>query len=270
MINLKLASTLVLTTMLTIGGNPLSQHETYVVAEMAPFANAEMGAKQAVTDYFLGQKTGNVDEMLNNSHYVLPIANLREMYSHVSKDWSLISATITDIKAVNDTLALVSYVAKYKDKIFICTSPVYKQDGQWKLITGLPPATHIKAWNHIQKDTNSVSDVEKTINSYFTAAKEGNIEDMMKYHKDLFWEDATKLREHLERMNDSKLEEGKIRSIHLIGENFVLATLETQYSYGTSIETVPIYKDKDGWKLVFGRRIVKDAIPVGENPTEIE
>lgn len=246
--------------------NPLLLN-TVVATENIPSVTKE--AKEAVVRYFKAQKNNDVDGMMENSKYVIPINNLKEFYTGICKNWSLISTTITDVKVVNDTLALVSYESKYKDRVFISTAPVYKENGTWKLITGIPPVSHIQT-SLPQQSREPVDDAEQALTSYFKAQKEGNVEEMMKYRKDVYFTDVNELKKYLTGQNGYPLLEGKIRGMTVIDNTLVLASIESNFQHTTHIETVPVYKDKEGWKIVFGCSLLKNAIPVGDNPTEVK
>ncbi|WP_047154507.1 hypothetical protein [Aneurinibacillus tyrosinisolvens] len=224
-------------------------------------------AKEAVVRFFHAQKLGDVNGMIRNSKYAVPINNLREVYSSLCKKQPLVNAIITDIKVIDDTLAFVSYESRYKDKILITTSPVYKEKNEWKLVTGIPSVLDIRPLNTSRLD-EPIQSAKQAVKNYIEAREEGNIDEMAKYRRDVLFSNTAELKKYLSKKEDF-FSEGKIRGIAVVGNNLVLVSTENKSASATMTETLPVYKDKDGWKIIFGRSLAEKAIPIGDNLVEI-
>ncbi|PLR95049.1 DUF4878 domain-containing protein [Bacillus sp. T33-2] len=231
-------------------------------------AAAKDDALAGVVKFLDAEKKCDVDGMLNHSLYFHNISNLDELYSRFCKEHTLQRAKITDITIINDTSAMVSIEATYKDRITIGTAPVVKKDGKWKILKGIPTSGHVETAAKMNRDQNQAA-VEQAIKNYANGIKAHDIVQMKKYIKTLPDTDTEKLDMHLKAVSEGPVPEVTVFGINMISDTLAIAQIETKYPYVSFTEHRAVCIETGQWKIVFDRMLTNSVIPANSNPIEV-
>ncbi|WP_416825145.1 hypothetical protein [Ectobacillus polymachus] len=253
---------------LFIGGTCLTPSIKTVSAAVHENSQVEQEARQAAVHFFSAQKSGNVEQMIKYSTYVHDISNLNEFYARIIKHHPLLQASITHAKVVNDSLVILSTEMRFKDRIMISTTPVYKENNQWKIVRGIPPQGYTQT-STLNKATTSEHEAQEAVNSCIEALKSDRIDDLLTHLYIVSPTSKEQVKQHFQRLSKhpTKME---LKQLTVIGKNLALVTLEQDFGSYKISGTIPMLRESNQWKLVFGQQLTSDSIPVGTDIQEIK
>lgn len=112
-------------------------HQTVAMANSSSNETA-YAARQAVTLYIDSVQKGNVDGMMQYSHDIRydSESQRRNEYGQLVQYQNVQDMHITGVKAVDDSLVMVSLRWNENGTSRIMTLPVYNENGYWKVIVG--------------------------------------------------------------------------------------------------------------------------------------
>lgn len=250
---------------LFIGGSFLTPYKT-VSAAVHVNSQVEQEARQAAVHFFSAQKSGNVEQMIKYSTYVHDISNLNEFYARMIKHHPLLQASITHAKVVNDSLVILSTEMRFKERIMINTTPVYKENNQWKIVRGIPPQGYTQTSTLNEATT---SEAQEAVKSCIEAFQSDRIDDLITHLYIVSPTTKEQVKQHFQRLSKypTKME---LKQLTVIGKNLALVTLEQDFGPYKISGTIPMLKESNQWKLVFGQQLTSDSIPVGTDIQEIK
>lgn len=228
----------------------------------------EQEARQAVSNFFSAQKSGNVEQMINYSTYVHDITNLKELYTRFNKQHPLLNASITDAKVINNSLVIISTEIHFKDRIMISTIPVYKENNQWKIVRGIPPQGYTET-RSLHKATTIENEAQEVIKNVIKAIESNKIDDVLTHLYIVSPYSHEQVKQHFIRLSKDYTKTN-LKQLTVVGKNLALVKLEQDFGNYKISETIPMFKESNQWKLVFGQRLTTDSIPKGTNVQEIE
>lgn len=257
-------------TLFTGGDFLLFSPSSYLTTVSAASTNnlVEQEARQAVSNFFSAQKSGNVEQMIKYSTYVLDITNLKELYTQFNKHHPLLNASITNAKVINNSLVIVSTEIHFKDQIMISTTPVYKENNQWKIVRGIPPQGYTQT-TPLHKAATVENDAQKVIQNFIKSMESGKIDNLLTHLYIVSPYSNEQVKQHFIRLSkdSTKIE---LKQLTTVGNNLALVKLEQNFGNYKISETMPMFKEANQWKLVFGQRLTTDSIPTSTNVQKIE
>jgi len=250
------------------GGNFVSTSVNAVSAAVNADGQIEQDARQAAVRFFSAQKSGNVEEMIKYSTYVHDIANLKEFYTRIVKHHPLLQASITNAKVINPSLVILSTEIRFKDRIMISTTPVYKENNQWKIVRGIPPQGYTGT-NSLHEATSLEKEAQAFVKNYIETLESGRIDEVLTHLYIVSPASKEQVKQHFQRLSKlpAKME---LKQLTVIGNNLALVKFEQNFGPYTALEMIPMIKESNQWKLVFGQKLTSDSIPVGINIQEIK
>jgi hypothetical protein len=233
-----------------------------------PKNKVENEARQTVVNYFSAQKSGNIEQMIENSTYFLDISNLKEFYTRINKEHPLLQGTITNAQVINDSLVIISSQQRFKDRITISTRPVYKENNKWKFLVGIPPQGFTEV-NSFQRLNSLEKEAFGVINNYISDFESGNIDNLLKHLYIVSPNDKKQVKQHfVDLQKDSA--RMNLKQINIFGKNLALVKIESDFGNYKVLETIPMYKESNQWKIVFFQRLNQYSIRVGNKVQEVK
>ncbi|WP_242221012.1 hypothetical protein [Bacillus cereus group sp. BfR-BA-01380] len=257
-------------TLFTMGDLLFPSLPSYITTVSAVSTNnpAEQEARQAVSNFFSAQKSENVEQMIKYSAYVPDITNLKELYTRFNKQHPLLSASITNAKVISNSLVIISTEIRFKDRIMISTGPVYKENNQWKIVRGIPPQSYTET-NSLHKATTVENEAQQVIKNFIKAIESNKIDDLMTHLYIVSPYNHEQVKQHFIRLSKNSTKTD-LKQLTVVGKTLALVKLEQDFDNYKISETIPMFKESNQWKLVFGQRLTTDSIPKGTNVQEIE
>ncbi|PEZ02906.1 hypothetical protein CN326_19120 [Bacillus sp. AFS018417] len=228
----------------------------------------EQEARQAVSNFFSAQKSGNVEQMIKYSTYIPDITNLKELYTQFNKQHPLLNASITDAKVINHSLVIISTEIHLKDRVVISTTPVYKENNHWKIIRGIPPQGYTET-NSLHKAATVENEAQKVIQNCIKAIESGKIDDLLTHLYIASPYSNEQVKQHFIRLSKDSTKT-ELKQLTVVGKSLALVKLEQDFGNYKISETIPMFKESNQWKLVFGQRLTSDSIPIGTNVQKIK
>ncbi|MFB5198531.1 hypothetical protein ACE198_27280 [Neobacillus sp. KR4-4] len=184
-------------------------------------------ALTSVVNFLNAQKNCNTEDMMKYSEYYLKINNLKDAFSSYCKRNPLQKAKITSLNIIDENIALVSVQSTYKNTLNIRTVPVVKEDGQWKIVMGIPPSG-VKALNTTRGEKES--EVARLFEDYTNAIKSHDVTKMKTYIKTETKPSDTKIEQHLKAITQDPTPEITTYGIKMITDSLAIAQIETKYT----------------------------------------
>lgn len=231
-------------------------------------ASVKDDVSTTVSNFIQAQKNCNIDAMINNSRYFLEIENLTEFYTRHCSENPLQQASITDLRIVNNDLALVSILSTYRDRINIRTSPVIKDGGKWKVIIGIPPS-EVKSIKNSKMGSRE-EEIAKLFNNYVSAIKANDINKMKMYIKVVTKSGNENIDEHLKELSRQPIPEVTTYGIKMISDSVAIVETENKFSTHSYSQNLAVYNDNGQWKIIFGYPLTNTYIPKSGKSIEIK
>ncbi|NRD80052.1 hypothetical protein HPT25_22195 [Bacillus sp. BRMEA1] len=223
-------------------------------------------AQTSVVHFLQAQKNCHVDEMMKYSQYYLPIGNLKEAYSRFCERNPLQKATITSVNLIDQDIAIVSIETIYKHVINIRTAPMFKKDGQWKVVMGIPPSG-VKSLNPNRDNTGHK--VAKLFEDYSKAMKAHDVTKMKAFIKTVAKTKNDQLEQHLKAFSQAAPEISTY-GVQVITDSLAIVQVETKYSNHSYLQNLAVYNDHGQWKLIYGQPLTNSFIPLSQTSIEVQ
>lgn len=252
----RLTITLLGAGMLAFGSNALFSMMAHGSTRSVTDTQVQRDAMSAIKSFFHAQKVGDVPGMMSVSDDIQAnnVSELKAMYQQWCNQRQQIATKVTNIKLVDSSLALASVDTTYRDMVTVSCFPVYKMNGQWKVITGIPMAGYIPVSGSSQQLSQTAMEVRQALQSFYGAEKTGNVDQAMSYILfDMRSNNTEQIKQQLTHMfQSSRVIEESVTDIHVIGDNLAVASVEGKTDNSISVGNVLVYRVNDQWKVITG------------------